>query len=139
MAHIQKKIYTAKRTGERTTVYQARYMATDGKQRTKRFSRKVDAQKWLDTNSADIIRGQWIDPAAGRIKFSEWAEKWKETTVDLRPSTRSRDLGYLDRYLMPTFGNHAIADIDFMAVSAWVARLGAVGPKPWWDIAEQEN
>jgi hypothetical protein len=52
MAHVQK------RNGR----WQARYRGPDGLERSKRFSRKVDAEHWLDTNGADIVRGSWVDP-----------------------------------------------------------------------------
>ncbi len=55
---------TPRRTDKLFTAWQARYTAPDGRERTKRFDRKVDAEKWLDTNDADIARGQWIDPRA---------------------------------------------------------------------------
>jgi hypothetical protein len=37
------------------------------------------------------------------MSFQEWAEKWEVTTVGLQPSTRDRDLDYLERYILPTF------------------------------------
>ncbi len=137
MAHIQRRTYKSRRTGKKTASWQARYTAPDGHERTKRFERKVDAERWLDTNGADIARGQWIDPKGGRIKFSGWAEQWKATTVGLRPSTRVRDLGYLHRYILPTFGDMALSSIDHMTVSGWVAQLTAAGPEPWWDRSKQ--
>ena len=63
MAHIQKR-------GNR---WQARYRGPDGRERTARFERKVDAQSWLDTHSAYIARGQWIDPMAGRTLLRNYA------------------------------------------------------------------
>jgi hypothetical protein len=47
MAHIQK------RNGK----WQARYRGPDGRERTHRFNRRVDAENWLTTNGADIARG----------------------------------------------------------------------------------
>ena len=137
MAHIQKRTYRSRRTGKTTTAWQARYSAPDGRERTKRFNRKVDAEKWLDTNGADIARGAWIDPKAGRIRFGEWAEEWRATTLNLRPSTRVRDLGYLDRYILPTFAPIALSRINHVAVTGWVAQLTSLGPDPWWDLLKE--
>src|ERR1700691_4596289 len=111
MGHIQKRTEKSKRTSKPTTAWQARYRGPDGRERSKRFDRKVDAENWLDVNGADIARGQWVDPAAGRMKFADWSQQWRETLTGLRPSTRVRDLDYLDRYLLPTFGPMSLSSI----------------------------
>ena len=69
MAHIQKLTYKSKRTGKVTTAWQARYTAPDCKERTKRFRRKVDAEKWLDVNGADIAR-------RGELSPRKWCTGW---------------------------------------------------------------
>ena len=56
-------------------------------------STKVDAERWLVTNSADMAKGESIDPDASRVLFVEWASSWSSISVDLRPSTRPRDVG----------------------------------------------
>ena len=40
------------------------------------FASKGDAARWLVMVEADMARGQYVDPRAGRITFSEWAEQW---------------------------------------------------------------
>jgi hypothetical protein len=50
--------------------------------------------------------------------------------VDLRPSTKARDLGYLERYVLPGFGTLELGQIDHMSVRAWVAELRASGLSP---------
>jgi len=37
---------------------------------------KVDAQRWLDEATAGIVRGDWVDPAAGKITFAQWWSQW---------------------------------------------------------------
>ena len=37
---------------------------------------------------ADLERGTWIDPDAGRITLSEYAWSWLAERPDLRPRTR---------------------------------------------------
>ena len=105
MAHIEKKTSKNRRTGKIATKWQARYTGPDGRERSKRFDRKVDAEAWVATNCGDIVRGEWLDPGASRVVFREWADTWAATTVGLRPSTRQQNLDYLRRYILPTFGN----------------------------------
>jgi hypothetical protein len=41
----------------------------------------------------------------------------------LRPSTRARDLGYLEPYILPHFGDMRLGSIDHMAVREWITQL----------------
>ena len=123
MAHIQRRTYKSKRTGKNATSWQARYTAPDGRERTKRFERRVDAERWLDANVADVTRGVWVDPDAGRIALSVYANDWLESRTDLRPSTRGKYRGLLDRNLIPAFGAIPIAQISPASVRKWHSDL----------------
>ena len=51
--------------------------------------------------------------------------------MDLRPSTLARDLDYLNRYLIPTFGELELSDITVSDVRTWIAELsGSLGLAP---------
>jgi len=50
--------------------------------------------------------------------------------VDLRPSTLARDLDYLNRYLLPTFGEMELSDITVSHVRTWIAGLSGLGLAP---------
>lgn len=70
MAHIQDR---GRGHGRR---WQARYRDPDGRERSKTFTRKVDAQRWLDQVTADMVTGRYIDPKAGRVSLGEFAAQW---------------------------------------------------------------
>jgi integrase len=133
MGYVQKKIYKSRRedSTKETVAWVGRYTAPDGRERSRRFAKKSDADKWLKANQGDVVRGQWIDPKAGRVPFVEWAEEWRDTRVGLRASTKARDFGYLDRYILPTFGKMDLSAIDPMTVERWLAELTGPGPRPW--------
>ena len=42
--------------------WQARYHDPDGRERTRLFDRKQDAERFLATITADVIRGAYVDP-----------------------------------------------------------------------------
>ena len=94
------------------------------------FRTKADAGGYLSSMETTILRGMWINPMGARIPFLQWAEEWTATIVDLRPSTKARDLGYLQRYVLPRFGGCDLGDIDHMAVRSWVSELNASGLAP---------
>src|SRR5262249_23675332 len=91
---------------------------------------KADAVRFLRTVEADVIRGTWVDPQAGKLIFREWAERWWPTTLDLRPNTRSRDRYTYKNHVEPTFGALPLAGIDHLAVREWVVGLSAKGLAP---------
>jgi len=39
------------------------------------FGRKLDADRWLATVQADMLRGHWVEPRAGNV-LSEYAADW---------------------------------------------------------------
>jgi integrase len=51
------------------------------------------------------------------------AARWEATTVNLCANTRAAYRNLLCRYLLPTFGPMPLADLDAMAVRAWLAKL----------------
>jgi integrase len=94
------------------------------------FAFKADANVYLSSVETEVRRGLWIDPLGATVLFSDWAEQWRATTVDLRPSSRVRDLGYLERYLLPQFGTMALGDIRYMTVRTWISELSTSGLAP---------
>jgi integrase len=101
--------------------WQARYPGPDGLLRTAShtFERRRDAEVWLTHTEADMQRGDWIDPDAGRVPFGEYAEAWINERPGLRLRTQELYRGLLRLHLMPTFGNRTVADVSFPSVRAW--------------------
>jgi integrase len=103
--------------------WRARYQGPDGHRHAAMFRTKADADVWLASQQTDRLRGEWVDPRGGRILLARWEEQWWATTVNLRPSTRVRDRGYLDRYVLPAFGDTELRRITQLDVRVWVAEL----------------
>jgi integrase len=121
MASVEKR----QRNGK--TSYSVRYRDPAGRSRRKVFARKVDADRWLAENEAAKLRGAWVDPAAGRERFGEWAERWYATTAALRPTTRRDYRVLLDNQVLPAFAAARLADLDALAVREWLAGLVGSG------------
>ena len=116
-----------KKQGRGRPRWRARYRDPAGRERSKSFARKVDAERFLVAIEDAKLRGAYVDPAAGRVHFAEQAERWFTTTPALRPSTRRDYRLLLDRQVLPTFGDNTLAGIDTLAVREWVAELVAGG------------
>ena len=88
----------------------------------------VDAEAWLDTNGADIARGQWIDPKAGRMSLRSFAEEWLGQRHNLRSTTRAKYRFLLDRHIFPALGDTLLAKLTPGQVRRWHADLVARRP-----------
>jgi integrase len=87
----------------------------------------VDAERFLVSIEDAKLRGAYVDSAAGRVPFAEWAERWFNTTATLRHTTRRDYRKPLDQQVLPAFAGDSLAGIDVLAVREWVADLVAGG------------
>ena len=101
--------------------YRARYRDLNGRSRSQTFGTKGDARRFLDRNSTDMQRGEWIDPALRRTLFSEWADAWWATTGKLRPNTRRGYWLLLQNHVLPYFGSAALTAVDYLDVERFIA------------------
>ena len=106
--------------------YQARYWRL-GKQvaADTTFASKTDARRWLATVKADMIRGVWVDPDAGRIPCGKYATRWVAERP-VRPRTREIYEGQL-RHIVLVFANVHLCDVHPVDVRTWHGRLAASG------------
>jgi integrase len=102
--------------------YRARYRDPSGREHARHFSRKVDAQRWLDEATAAIVTGQYIDPRAGRVTFRECAEACRRAAPH-GPTMRDKVQRTLNLHVYPTFGDVPVNAIRPSAVQAWVSNL----------------
>jgi len=109
--------------GQGRNRWRARWRDPAGRQRTRSFARKVDAERFLLGVEDAKLRGAYVDPAAGKVNFGEWAERWYKTTAGLKPSTRHTYRQLLDYEILPTFGKATLAGVDMLLVREWLAAL----------------
>ena len=112
--------------------WQARYKGPEGIDRPapRTFAFKTDAERWLALMEAEIVRGDWIDPDAGRVTFGKYAETWIEERPGLRAKTVELYRYLLRRHLAPTFGPLALADISEQRVR----RVAQKPPRRWHQL-----
>src|SRR6266511_2331242 len=141
MAHVQRKCSSCRRSvpsgtracphcGCREASWVARYRGSDRREHSQSFERKTDAERFLAGEEAKKARGDWIDPALGRLPFGAWVDHWLKTTTHLRPSSRSRMEGILRSHLLPRFGDRALGSISTVDVRGLVSDLTATGSAP---------
>jgi Phage integrase, N-terminal SAM-like domain len=94
------------------------------------FATKADAQRWLTVAQADMLRGTFIDPNAGRISFAEWAEDWLASKPGKRATSLARDQAALRTHLIPTLGQLPLSAITPMHVRKAVDEMRGRGLSP---------
>lgn len=110
--------------------WQARYIAAGGSERAKNFDRKIDAERFIAAVETDKLRGEWVDPRRGRVRFGDYAQDWLGGKVDLLPGTVDKVTRHLRRHILPAFGAREIAGIQPADVRRWVATLSGSGLAP---------
>jgi integrase len=92
------------------------------------FKFKADALVHLSTVDADLHRGAWIDPKAGRTTLGEYSERWLVQRNDL--AFRTRELyGYLlERHILPTLGRTALVNLAPSTIRSWHSSLAQNHP-----------
>ncbi len=103
--------------------WQARYRDPMSRERARNFPRKVDAERFLALVEAEKVRGEWVDPEAGRVTVSEFSERWYATTVTLKPKTRAGYRSLLDSRILPYLGHLQLRRVDPLLVREWIADL----------------
>jgi integrase len=104
--------------------YQARYPGPDGLIRTapRTFDTETDANVWLTVTQAQLIKGDWLDPDAGRVPLGEYTAKW----IAERPLARRTADKYsrlLRLHLAPTLGQLDLVEVTPERVRSWRAKL----------------
>jgi len=108
--------------------WQATYRGPDGRERTKSFRLKVEAEGWVSDELSALRRGAWIDPAAGKITFGDFARSWQAAQVH-RPTTAAAIDSHLRTHAFPTFEARPVASIRPSEVQAWVRGIsGQLSP-----------
>jgi integrase len=132
MAHVQDLWYSLGLDGEdRPTArhghgkrWKARYLDPDGKERSKSFARKADAERFLTEVGHSMIAGSYLDPEAGRVTLRSRVPLWLDSlTCDA--TTRHHIELRVSKHLLPKLGDKRL-DVLVKSpslIQAWVAAL----------------
>ncbi|MEU2333963.1 site-specific integrase [Streptomyces sp. NPDC013172] len=109
--------------------YRARYIGPDGTEKSKSFRDKEMrlAKQWLTQIEADMSRGHYIDPRAGRMTFRQYAEGWVKThtgEINSREAAERR----LRLHAYPHLGSRPLGSFKPEHIREWIANLEATVP-----------
>lgn len=109
--------------------YQARFRDDARREHARNFTRKRDAQRWLDEQTTAIVSGQWADPRAGKITVQDYFDQWsaRQLWKDGTRETANRVMTTVD------FKGQPIGSIRRSHVEAWVKQMqtGTLDRRPF--------
>lgn len=107
---------------------QARYTAPGGAtvSAPMTFDGKGDAQAWLSTVRADLVRGAWLPPDDGTT-FGTYSATWLRHRT-LKPRTREHYRKLLDQHILPTWRTVPVRRLSPAAVREWHAKTATGTP-----------
>jgi integrase len=131
--HKRVKGPDGKMHSERSAVYgtvkrwRVRWVDESGKEHTKVFDRKPDAQAYLNGLTADVQRGEYVDPRKSAETFGSVAEQWFATKGHRKPKTLAGYRSLLDTLVLPKWSAVPLKQIDYQAYSTWLGGLAVDG------------
>jgi len=107
--------------------WRARYVDAQGREHSKAFGRKVDAQAWITQETSDHVTGTWTDPKLSVITFGVIAERWFKTKATRAPKTVAGYRNLLDTLVLPRWKDVPLREIGFEDMQEWVTGLSVDG------------
>jgi integrase len=108
--------------------YRARYVGPDGTEKSKSFpdGQKRIAEKWLSGIEADMSRGQYIDPRAGRLTVRQHAERWL-ASLTMDPGTYVSTEQRIRLHVLPHLGSRSLDSLRPIHIREWLRKLEDAG------------
>ena len=117
MASVEKRV----RSGR--TAWVARWRDPSGRTLTRSFVKRSEADDYLDGIRHSLRSGAYVDPSAGRITVGEWSQRWLAAQGHLKPSTRARYEGIVNKQVAPRWERVPLTAVRHADVAGWVAEL----------------
>ncbi len=111
---------------DRPAPWRARYRGPDGRQHSRSFDRRIDAERWLRAELAKLDRGQWIDPDHGSIEWADYSEQVIADRLHLSARTIETDRLCHDR-VKAWIGDVPLSRITHEQLRRLMSELTAAG------------
>ena len=106
--------------------WRARYRDDAGKEHSRHFGRKIDGKDWLDTVTASIVSGQYVDPKTAKTTVEKWCETWLDGYKTRRPGTVKMARVHI-KLINAEFGPLPSSAVRPSMVKAWTAKMTTEG------------
>lgn len=104
--------------------WQATVRHPSGKRWSKSDHLRTVVKTWADEQEAAMRRGDFIDPAAGKMTLTDWWRQWSSTR-GVEWATIVKNESWWRNHIEPEFGSWPLGSIHSWDVQKWVARMRA--------------
>jgi integrase len=104
--------------------WRARYRDAAGKEHARHFGRRVDAQRWLDQETAKMQAGSWVDPRTAKTTVEEWCTRWLDGYRTRKPSTVRMAEVHVAK-IIAAFGPRRLDSLRPSDIKSWLVQLQA--------------
>lgn len=111
----------------KVTRWRVRWVDDSGGERTRVFERRPDAQAHLDGLTADVQRGERVDPRNSAETFGSVAAQWFAIKRHRKPKTVAGYRSILDTLVLPKWSEVPLKRIDYQEYSTWLGDLAVDG------------
>ena len=115
---------------KRSGKYRVRYRDPSGRNRSRTFMRKADADRFAREVEVDMDRGDWIDPRKSAISLQEWSETFLSSSLSLAPTSLQTYRRDLELYVLPALGNRRLSRLNAEEIEQWLGAELARGISP---------
>jgi len=95
------------------------------------FPTKSDADAFLATVQADLIRRQWKAPVRSQVTVATYAENWLRQHPRLKATTRATYESDYRLHIKPYLGHLQVRELTTEIVREWRATVGAAVSEKW--------
>lgn len=103
-----------------TGTWQARYRDPAGKQRSRNFPKKRDAEAFLDEVRTRVRSRDYSDPRRGQLTIEQWWDVWWPAQPKRRVTTTNRKLSAWRTHVKPKWGSWKLCDLEYLEIQAWL-------------------
>ncbi len=116
---------TTTSTGERR--YRVRYRDPDGQSREKWFTKRADAERYEAETKVDLAKGEYIDPALGKITVAQHMANWIKERIHLEPAGRAKEESLVANHIIARLGDRQLGSLGRTDLQAWISQMSADG------------
>jgi integrase len=98
------------------------------------FSRRIDARKWLDRETAKIETGSWVAPKTAKTTVDQWCETWLKAYASRKRSTVRMAEVHIAK-IKAEFGPRRLDSLRPSEIKSWMVKLKAEGYAPSYMFA----
>lgn len=113
----------------KVTRWRVRWVDDQQREHSKSFKLKADAQTFLKGLTADVQRGEYVDPRKASETFGTVAEQWflAKRGALKKPKTLAGYRSLMDTIVLPQWGDVPLKRIDYEGYSTWLGMLATEG------------